>query len=88
LRQAWTFRHGNFKPRPALTDCAADYAVSKGTFNPVDFADTNPHEFKLEYSHSGDQSGGGLTLKWERPHKFLLDEAVAQPSKPTWLWLL
>ena len=25
---------------------------------PVDFSDTNAHQFQLEYSHSGDQAGG------------------------------
>jgi beta-glucosidase len=45
---------------------------------PVDFADTNPHEFRLEYSHSGDQAGGGVTLKWEAPAQAQLDEAVAR----------
>jgi beta-glucosidase len=43
----------------------------------VDFTDTNPHDFKLEYSHSGDQSGGGLYLKWAAPAQAQLDEAVA-----------
>ena len=44
----------------------------------VDFTDTKPHDLRLEYSHSGDQSGGGLTLKWEAPAQALLDEAVAR----------
>jgi beta-glucosidase len=44
---------------------------------PIDFTDTNPHDFKLEYSHSGDQSGGGLYLKWAAPAQAQLDEAVA-----------
>jgi beta-glucosidase len=47
---------------------------------PVDFADNKPHQFQVEYSHSGDRfssmSGGGLTLKWEAPAQALLDEAV------------
>jgi beta-glucosidase len=42
-----------------------------------DFTDTNPHDFKLEYSHSGDQAGGGIYFKWEAPAQALLDEAVA-----------
>ena len=49
--------------------------------SPVDFTDTNPHEFKLEYSHSGDQAGGGVTLKWEAPAQAQLDEAVARPNE-------
>ena len=46
-----------------------------------DFADTKPHDFQLEYSHSGDQSGGGLTLKWEAPAQAQLDEAVARAKE-------
>ncbi|MGB8260701.1 MAG: glycoside hydrolase family 3 C-terminal domain-containing protein [Terracidiphilus sp.] len=47
----------------------------------VDFADTNPHEIRFEYSHAGDQAGGGVTLKWEPPAQALLDEAVAQAKQ-------
>jgi len=43
----------------------------------VNFTDTNPHDFRLEYSHSGDMSGGGVALKWEAPAHALIDEAVA-----------
>ncbi len=48
---------------------------------PVDFTDTNPHDFRLEYSHSGDQAGGGLTLKWQAPAKAQIAEAVAQANQ-------
>ncbi|HVZ84413.1 MAG TPA: glycoside hydrolase family 3 C-terminal domain-containing protein [Terracidiphilus sp.] len=48
---------------------------------PVDFADTKSHEFVLEYSHSGDRAGGGVTLKWEAPAQAQLDEAVAQAKQ-------
>ncbi len=44
----------------------------------VDFADTSAHDFRLEYSHSGDRAGGGLTLKWQVPAGVLLEEAVAR----------
>jgi beta-glucosidase len=44
----------------------------------VDIADAKPHEFVFEYSHSGDQFGGGVTLKWQAPAQAQLDEAVAQ----------
>ena len=47
----------------------------------VDFADTKPHDFRLEYSHSGDQAGGGVTLKWEAPAEAQLDEAVARAKE-------
>lgn len=46
-----------------------------------DFGDTQPHTFVLEYSHSGDASGGGLTLKWEAPAQPQIDEAVAQAKQ-------
>jgi beta-glucosidase len=48
---------------------------------PVDFTDTNPHDIRLEYSHAGDQSGGGLTLKWEAPADAQLAEAVSQAKQ-------
>jgi beta-glucosidase len=48
---------------------------------PVDFTDTTPHDIRVEYSHSGDQSGGGLTLKWEAPAQAQLDEAVARAKE-------
>jgi beta-glucosidase len=47
----------------------------------VDFTDTKPHDFRLEYSHAGDQSGGGVTLLWQAPAKAQLDEAVARASE-------
>ena len=48
---------------------------------PVDFADSNPHTIEVDYSHSGDQAGGGLTLKWEAPAQVLLDQAVEQAKQ-------
>jgi beta-glucosidase len=48
---------------------------------PVDFSDTNAHQLQLEYSHSGDQAGGGLTLKWQAPAQAQLDEAVARAKE-------
>lgn len=47
----------------------------------VDFADTKPHEFVFEYSHSGDRSGGGVTLKWVAPPDAQINEAIAQARK-------
>jgi beta-glucosidase len=47
----------------------------------VDFTDTKPHDFLLEYSHSGDQSGGGVTLMWQAPAQAQLDEAVARAKE-------
>ena len=40
-----------------------------------------PHEFRFEYSHSADRSGGGVTLKWEAPAQAQLDEAVARAKE-------
>jgi beta-glucosidase len=45
---------------------------------PVDFTDTKAHDIRVEYSHAGDRSGGGITLKWEAPAQAQLDEAVAR----------
>ena len=44
----------------------------------VNFSDAKPHDFRLEYSHAGDQAGGGITLMWEAPAQAQLDEAVAR----------
>jgi beta-glucosidase len=48
---------------------------------PIDFTDTQAHQFQLEYSHSGDRSGGGLTLKWQAPAQAQLDEAVSRAKE-------
>jgi beta-glucosidase len=48
---------------------------------PVDFTDTREHDFRFEYSHSGDRSGGGVTLKWQAPAQAQLDEAVARANE-------
>jgi beta-glucosidase len=48
---------------------------------PVDFTDTKEHDFRFEYSHSADQSGGGVMLKWEAPAQAQLDEAVARAKE-------
>jgi beta-glucosidase len=42
----------------------------------VDFSDTKPHDFQLEYSHAGDMAGGGITLTWQAPPQVQLAEAV------------
>ncbi len=41
-----------------------------------EFIDTKPHDLRVEYSHSGDRAGGGLTLQWEAPAEGQLAEAV------------
>jgi len=73
---------GNFHSAPGASPTAPPVMkFGKVPSIPVDFTDTNPHEFRLEYSHSGDQAGGGLTLKWVAPADAQLAEAVAQANK-------
>ena len=48
---------------------------------PVDFSDTKEHAIQVEYSHSGDRAGGGVTLKWQAPAQAQLDEAVARAKE-------
>jgi beta-glucosidase len=70
---------GSFKAAPGASPTAPPVMnFPKPASIPVDFTDTNPHEIRIEYSHAGDQSGGGVTLKWEAPAQALLDQAVAQ----------
>ena len=70
---------GSFKSSPGASPTAppVETFVQTPTIA-VDFADTKEHDFKLEYSHSADQSGGGVTLKWQAPAQAQLDEAVAR----------
>ncbi len=73
---------GNFKFAPGASPTAPPVMNGGGTVVvSYDFADTNPHDFKLEYSHSGDQAGGGVYFKWQAPAQALLDEAVAAANK-------
>ena len=65
------------KPTGANITAPPNMSDSKPAKVEVTFSDTNPHDFRLEYSHSGDLSGGGVTLKWEAPPQALIDEAVA-----------
>ncbi|HTB96792.1 MAG TPA: glycoside hydrolase family 3 C-terminal domain-containing protein [Terracidiphilus sp.] len=66
---------GNSSTAPPVMDFADVPSIA------FDFADTTPHEFVLEYSHSGDRSGGGVTLKWEAPAQAQLDEAVTRAKE-------
>ncbi len=43
----------------------------------LDFTDTHAHSFQLDYTHSGDQAGGGVFLKWAAPAQAQLDEATS-----------
>ena len=73
---------GSFKPAPGASPTAPPVETfAKTPKVEVDFSDTKPHEIQFEYSHSADQAGGGVTLKWEAPAEALLDEAVARAKE-------
>ncbi|MGA8088800.1 MAG: glycoside hydrolase family 3 C-terminal domain-containing protein [Terracidiphilus sp.] len=73
---------GHFKSAPGASPTAPPEQLNvKVPQIPVDFTDTKEHEFKLEYSHSADRSGGGITLKWQAPAHAQLDEAVARAKE-------
>jgi beta-glucosidase len=42
----------------------------------LNFADTEPHFLKVEYTHSAPLFGAGITLNWQPPAQPLRDEAV------------
>ena len=67
----------NTKTTGAPSTAPPIMSFSKPAKVEVNFTDTNPHDFRLEYSHSGDLSGGGVTLNWEAPPQAQIDEAVA-----------
>jgi beta-glucosidase len=68
---------GDFHAAPGASPTAPPQMNSpKVPEIPFDFTDTNPHQFQFEYSHSGDEEGGGVVLKWEAPAQAQLDEAV------------
>ena len=69
---------GNFKSGPGFSPSAPPIMTGPAPAAlSIDLPDTNPHAFQLEYSHSGDESGGGIYLKWAAPAQAQLDEAVA-----------
>jgi beta-glucosidase len=73
---------GNFHAAPGQSPTAPPVEhFPKAPSIAVDFTDTKPHDFSLEYSHGGDAAGGGLTLKWEAPAQAQLDEAVARAKE-------
>jgi beta-glucosidase len=75
-------QEGDRKPAPGASPTAPPVEnFPKTPSFAVDFTDTKPHEFRLEYSHSGDAAGGGVTLKWEAPAEAQLDEAVARAKE-------
>ncbi len=73
---------GNFHAQAGASPTAPPVmSFAKPTKIEFDFTDTKEHDFKLEYSHSGDQSGGGITLKWQAPAQAQIDEAVARAKE-------
>jgi beta-glucosidase len=73
---------GNFKALAGASPTAPPLMdFPKSPSIPYDFADAQAHTFVLEYSHSGDSAGGGLTLKWQAPAQAQIDEAVAQAQQ-------
>ena len=73
---------GSFKPVPGASPTAPPVEAFPQTPTlAFDFTDTNPHEFRFEYSHSADRFGGGVTLKWQAPPQAQLDEAVARAQE-------
>ena len=73
---------GNFHSAPGASPTAPPVETFAQTPKiGVDFADTNPHTFAFEYSHSADRAGGGVTLKWVAPAQAQLDEAVARAKE-------
>ncbi len=73
---------GNFKAAPGASPTAPPVMkFAKPPAIEVDFSDTKEHAFQLEYSHSSDQAGGGLTLKWQAPAQAQIDEAVARAKE-------
>jgi beta-glucosidase len=47
----------------------------------IPFADTNPHDLRMEYAQSGMIAGGGISFEWSPRHELLQDEAVAAAKK-------
>jgi beta-glucosidase len=73
---------GGFKAAPGASPTAPPVMdFPKPATIAVDFTDTNPHAIEVDYSHSGDRAGGGVTLEWEAPAQALLDKAVEQAKQ-------
>jgi beta-glucosidase len=73
---------GNFHAAPGASPTAPPQMnAPKVPKIAVDFTDTDAHAFQFEYSHSGDEEGGGVVLKWEAPPQAQLDEAVARAKE-------
>ena len=73
---------GSFKAAPGASPTAPPVETfAEPATIAVDFSDTKPHEFQLEYAHTADRAGGGITLKWQAPAQALLDEALDRAKR-------
>jgi beta-glucosidase len=73
---------GNFKSAPGASPTAPPVMhFPKPAEIAVDFSDTKEHAIQVEYSHSADRAGGGLTLKWRAPAEAQLQEAEARAKE-------
>jgi beta-glucosidase len=73
---------GHFKSAPGASPTAPPEQLNvKVPQVPVDFSDTKEHSIVVEYAHSADRSGGGITLKWQAPAQAQIDEAVARAKE-------
>ena len=79
MRTGWDISAmGNFKAAPGASPSAPPVmAFGHLPSFSLDFTDGKPHDLEIDYSHSGDQAGGGLYFKWAAPAQAQLDEAVA-----------
>ena len=69
---------GNFTFAPAASPTAPPVMAGSAPAKiELSLPDRQPHTFTLEYSHSGDMAGGGVTLRWEAPAEAQIEEAVA-----------
>lgn len=69
---------GNFKLGTGANPTAPPVMTgTKAAHLEVTLPDTEPHSFALEYTHSGDRAGGGVTLSWMPPADAQMAEAVA-----------
>ncbi len=73
---------GSFRSAPGASPTAPPVETFAQTPTiAFDFADTTPHDFRFEYSHSADPFGGGVTLKWKAPAEAQLAEALARAKE-------
>jgi beta-glucosidase len=73
---------GSFRSAPGASPTAPPVETfAQAPTIAVDFTDTKEHSIVVEYAHSADRSGGGVTLKWQAPAQAQIDEAVARAKE-------